>query len=62
MKQGTLTADGKNIITQIDENTKVIFRMDVGENAHPMGSFGCLDPTSHINIEVQTIAPSGNVY
>ena len=36
MKSGNMTADGRNIITQLDENTKVIFRMDVGENAHSM--------------------------
>ena len=36
LKSGTMTPDGRNIITQIDDNTKIIFRMDVGENAHSM--------------------------
>lgn len=62
MKKGTKTADGKNIITQLDDNTKVIFRMDVGDYAHPIGSYGYLEPVNHINIEIQTTAMSGNVY
>ena len=59
MKSGNMTADGRNIITQLDENTKVIFRMDVGENAHSMEMYGYSNPVNHINIEIQVKASSG---
>ena len=36
MKSGVKTSDGKNIMTQLDDSTKAIFRMDVGKNAHSM--------------------------
>lgn len=41
------------------ENTKVIFRMDVGENAHSMEMYGYSNPVNHINIEIQVKASSG---
>lgn len=59
MKQGQKTSDGKNIITQINDNTKVIFRMDVGDNAHSMVEYGYPDPTNHINIEIQVKGTNG---
>ena len=59
MKSGNMTSDGKNIITQLDENAKAIFRMDVGENAHSMESYGYSDPVNHINVEIQVKASSG---
>ena len=59
MKSGNMTADGRNIITQLDENTKVIFRMDVGEIAHSMEMYGYSNPVNHINIEIQVKASSG---
>ena len=59
MKSGNMTADGRNIITQLDENTKVIFRMDVGENAHSMEMYGYSNSVNHINIEIQVKASSG---
>ena len=59
MKSGNMTTDGRNIITQLDENTKVIFRMDVGENAHSMEMYGYSNPVNHINIEIQVKASSG---
>ena len=59
MKSGNMTADGRNKITQLDENTKVIFRMDVGENAHSMEMYGYSNPVNHINIEIQVKASSG---
>lgn len=58
MKSGNMTADGRNIITQLNENTKVIFRMDVGENAHSMEMYGYSNPVNHINIEIQVKASS----
>jgi|GEM_PF-2122538 hypothetical protein len=62
MKEGTKTSDNKNIIAQLDEVTKVIFGMDVGENAHKMSSYGYEQVVNYINIEIQTISESGNVY
>lgn len=59
MKSGEMTSDGRNIITQLDDNTKVIFRMDVGENAHSMDMYGYSNPVNHINIEIQVKASSG---
>ena len=59
MKTGKKTSDGKNIISQIDEITKVIFRMDIGENAHPIQSKGYLEPINHINIEIQRLGQNG---
>ena len=40
MKSGDMTSDGRNIVTQLDEKTKVIFRMDVGKNAHSIEKYG----------------------
>ena len=59
MKSGNMTSDGRNIITQLDDNTKVIFRMDVGEHAHSMEMYGYSNPVNHINIEIQAKASSG---
>ena len=60
MKDGTLTPDGRNIITQLDDGTKVIFRMDVGQYAHSIDGHGYHDPVDHISIEIQTKGPRGN--
>ncbi len=60
MKNGKMTADGKNIINQIDDNTKLIFRMDVGGDAHKMPKYGYTSPTNHINIEIQTLNAAGD--
>lgn len=62
MKDGTKTADGKNIINDIDDKTKLIFRMDVGQNAHKMPKYGYINPVNHINIEIQTKSYSGRSY
>ena len=59
LKSGTMTPDGRNIITQIDDNTKIIFRMDVGENAHSMRRYEYSDSVNHINIEIQTKNSNG---
>ena len=59
MKKGEITPDGRNIITQLDEKTKVIFRMDVGENAHTIVSKGNDTPINHINIEIQKLSQNG---
>ena len=59
MKHGNLTADGKSIITQLDDKTRVIFRMDVGENAHSIKMYGYDNPVNHINIEIQVKSSSG---
>lgn len=59
MKSGDMTSDGINIVTQLDEKTKVIFRMDVGKNAHSIEKYGYRNPVNHINIEIQVKASSG---
>lgn len=59
MKSGNRTSDGRNIITQLDDNNKIIFRMDVDENAHSMDMYGYSKPVNHINIEIQSKATSG---
>ena len=51
--------DGINTVTQLDEKTKVIFRMDVGKNAHSIEKYGYRNPVNHINIEIQVKASSG---
>lgn len=47
------------IISNIDENTKVMFRRDVGKNAHPIRSKGYNKPVNHFNIEFQTKTSKG---
>ena len=59
LKSGEKSSDGRNIITQLDDNTKAIFRMDVGENAHSMNMYGYSNPVDHINIEIQVKTSSG---
>ena len=44
--------DGRNMINQLDEKTKVLFRLDVGEHAHEIRSMG-YDVVNHMNIEIQ---------
>jgi RHS repeat-associated protein len=53
IKQGTKI--GKNIITQIDEKTKILFRID----SHPIKPM-YIEPISHINIEIQVLNSAGN--
>jgi hypothetical protein len=43
--------------TVLDDGTKIIFRRDVGEHAHPIGR-NYPDPVDHYNIEVHTPDPS----
>ncbi len=50
---------GNNIISQIDDNTQIIFRNDTGEFAHPINSHGYSTAVNHYNIEIQTKTPSG---
>lgn len=59
LKSGNMTSDGRNIITQLEDNTKVIFRMDVGEYAHSMEMYGYSNPVNHINIEIQAKSSNG---
>ncbi len=60
LKKGEKTKDGRNIITTLDEDTKIIFRRDIGENAHAMSKFGYDKPVDHINIEIHHKKPNGN--
>ncbi|WP_432406694.1 RHS repeat-associated core domain-containing protein [Wukongibacter sp. M2B1] len=50
---------GKNIISQIDDKTQVVFRQDTGVNAHPMKTKGYEQAIDHYNIEIQTKTPAG---
>ena len=59
LKNGQKTADGKNIVNQIDDSTKVMFRMDVGDNAHSIARYGYPEPVNHINVEIQRKSASG---
>lgn len=59
LKNGEKTPDGKNIITQLDDKTKLIFRMDVGENAHTIVSRGYTQSVNHINLEIQHMGQNG---
>lgn len=43
-----------NIITNLDNNTQIIFRRDFDEYAHPISSHGYQAPVNHYNIEIQT--------
>lgn len=53
MKSGKKISDERNIIIQLDDNSKVIFRIDVGKNAHSMEMYAYSNPINHINIEIQ---------
>lgn len=50
---------GNNIISQMDENTQIIFRNDTGEFAHPINLHGYSNAVSHYNIEIQTKTAAG---
>ena len=50
---------GKNIISQIDGNTQMVFRNDTGVNAHPVKPKGYINPVDHYNVEIQTKTPAG---
>lgn len=56
MKDGEIA--GRNIISQLEDGTRVIFRMDTGEFAHSIGSY-YPDPVDHINIEMHVPTPRG---
>ena len=60
MRKGEITPDKRNIINQFDEKTKIIFRMDVGDNAHKIRSKGYTEPVNHINIEIQKLGQNGS--
>ena len=48
-----------NIISQIDDNTQIIFRNDTGEFAHPINSNGFSTAVNHYNIEIQIKTSTG---
>ncbi len=43
---------GNNIITKLDDNTQIIFRRDIGENAHSIPP-KYPNKTNHYNVEIQ---------
>jgi len=62
MKQGEKSSNGRRIVYEMDEKTRIIFGLDLGDNAHPLRNKGYLNPINHMNIEIQTISDSGKVY
>lgn len=61
MKEGEVSSDGRRIITKLDDRTKVIFGLDLGDNAHPLKLQGYPEPVNHMNIEIQVTSSGGNV-
>ncbi len=53
--------EGRNISYQLDDNTKILFRKDFGDNAHPIGS-KYPEPTNHFNIEIQKYSETKHQY
>ena len=53
MKKGKMSNDGRRIVTDLDDRTKVIFGLDVGKNAHRIDISGYTNPVDHMNIEIQ---------
>ena len=53
MKKGKISNDGRRIITDLDDRTRVIFGLDVGKNAHRIDISGYTNPVDHMNIEIQ---------
>ena len=53
MKKGKMSDDGRRIVTDLDDRTKVIFGLDVGKNAHRLDIGGYTNPVDHMNIEIQ---------
>ena len=62
MAQGKKSPDGRRIIYQLDDITKIIFGLDIGDNAHALGKYGYPEAVDHMNIEIQTVSKSGNTY
>lgn len=50
--------DEKNIAYKLDDNTKIIFRLDTGANAHKIPGYST--PVDHINIEIQYLTKNHN--
>ena len=53
MKRGKISDDGYRIITDLDDRTRVIFGLDVGDRAHKLNIGGYTNPVDHMNIEIQ---------
>lgn len=62
MSKGEISSNGRRIVYELDDNTRVIFGLDLGGNAHSLRNQGYLEPTNHMNVEIQTISESGKVY
>lgn len=62
MAKGKKSPDGRRIIYQLDDITKIIFGLDIGDNAHSLGKYGYPEAVDHMNIEIQTVSKSGNTY
>ncbi len=58
LKNAKLTPGKPNQLEAIlDDGSKVIFRRDIGEHAHPIGK-DYPNPTDHYNIEIHTANPA----
>jgi len=62
LSKGEISSNGRRIVYELDDNTRVIFGLDLGGNAHSLRNQGYLEPTNHMNVEIQTISESGKVY
>lgn len=62
MSEGEISSNGRRIVYELDDTTRINFGLDIGENAHQLRNQGYLEPTNHMNIEIQKISESGKVY
>lgn len=52
---------GNNIISNLDDKTRIIFRKEFGENSHPI-SPKYPQATNHYNIEIQKYSEKGHQF
>lgn len=50
--------NGNNIISQVNDNTQILFRKDTGADAHPIKP-NYPDSVDYYNIEIQTKSSNG---
>ena len=53
MRRGKISDDGYRVITDLDDRTRVIFGLDVGDRAHRLDIGGYTNPVDHMNIQIQ---------
>lgn len=62
MSEGEISSNGRRIVYELNESTRINVGLDIGENAHQLRNQSYLEPTNHMNIEIQRISESGKVY